>query len=305
MAEVLVDSLSGAVRPDQVRRRLPGAGPRPDRQEGGRRGVRAAGPGGRGAAGGRLDGRPRGQRRSRQAGPQPAPVGYTRPRRARRRPQRSGRRAARPRDACRRPSRSPTGGHQQLALLVLARRSRTSSSRRSGTRGKSCGKRVRGRCSDGGSSEDPVAAKRDAIVGLVGGHDPLKSPTAPLDHSRRRDVAVVARDEHVSDVVRPGDDQTLAKNLGRIPPPPKRRSHAVADVPAMEGQVDVEPVADRCSPDDLASHVGDQPCRLDEVAEVESSPLPFETLDVVDERLVGPDEPEGEAVIEELGVRGQ
>ena len=34
MAEMLVESLTARVRPDQVRGRLPGPGPRPDRQEG-------------------------------------------------------------------------------------------------------------------------------------------------------------------------------------------------------------------------------------------------------------------------------
>ena len=64
----------GAVRPGQVSRRLPSAGPRPDQQEGRRRGVRAASSGRSGAAGGGLDGRIGGERRRRQAGPQPAPV---------------------------------------------------------------------------------------------------------------------------------------------------------------------------------------------------------------------------------------
>ena len=46
MAEMLVESLTRRLRPVEVRGRLPGAGARPDRQEGRRRGVRAARAGG-------------------------------------------------------------------------------------------------------------------------------------------------------------------------------------------------------------------------------------------------------------------
>ena len=71
MAEALVESLTADFEPDEVPRRLPRAGARPDPQEGCRRGVRGARGRRREAEGRRPDGGARGQRQGGQAGPRP------------------------------------------------------------------------------------------------------------------------------------------------------------------------------------------------------------------------------------------
>ena len=75
MAEALVESLTGAVRAGEVPRRLPRAGPRPDRAEGRRRGVRGARADDREAEDRRPDGGARGQRGGGQDVARPPPDG--------------------------------------------------------------------------------------------------------------------------------------------------------------------------------------------------------------------------------------
>ena len=85
-------------------------------------------------------------------------------------------------------------------------------------------------------------------------------------------------------------------------PPPESRPDPVADVAAVEREVVVEVVADRGSPHDLAGHLSNEPRPLDEVAEITSTTLSFESLNVLGERLSALHEAEAETVGEEFGV---
>ena len=87
---------------------------------------------------------------------------------------------------------------------------------------------------------------------------------------------------HPSHPDRPGDDDALPEDFGRVAAAPVLGEHGVADVAADPREMVVEGMSDRRPPDDTTGDVGDQECRRDDARwQARADPLVSKPLKVL------------------------